>query len=46
MWAMRFKDLKARGLSFRNEIVVGIGGKRILAEDPAGNLVELLEPTT
>lgn len=39
------QELRAKGLSFRNEIVVGNGGKQILAEDPAGNLVELLEPT-
>ena len=38
------QELKAKGLSFRNEIVVGNGGKQILVEDPAGNLVELLEP--
>lgn len=38
------RELKARGLSFRNEIVIGNGGKQILAEDPAGNLVELIQP--
>lgn len=38
------RELKAKGVSFRNEIVVGNGGKQILAQDPAGNLVELLEP--
>jgi catechol 2,3-dioxygenase-like lactoylglutathione lyase family enzyme len=36
--------LKAAGASFRNEIVVGNGGKQILLEDPSGNAVELLEP--
>lgn len=36
--------LKAAGCRFRNEIVVGNGGKQILAEDPSGNLVELFEP--
>lgn len=36
--------LKAKGVAFRNEIVVGNGGKQVLAEDPAGNLVELFEP--
>lgn len=30
-------------VDFRNEIVVGNGGRQILAEDPLGNLVELLE---
>jgi catechol 2,3-dioxygenase-like lactoylglutathione lyase family enzyme len=37
-------DLRARGVPFRNEIVTGVGGKQILAEDPSGNLVELFEP--
>ncbi|MFC4436528.1 MULTISPECIES: VOC family protein [Natrialbaceae] len=36
--------LADRGASFRNEIVTGEGGKQILLEDPAGNLVELFEP--
>jgi catechol 2,3-dioxygenase-like lactoylglutathione lyase family enzyme len=36
-------ELRATGVHFRNEIVVGRGGKQILAEDPAGNLVELFE---
>jgi catechol 2,3-dioxygenase-like lactoylglutathione lyase family enzyme len=37
--------LRGEGVRFRNEIVEGIGGRQILAEDPAGNLVELFEPT-
>jgi hypothetical protein len=37
-------DLRARGVRFRNEIVTGVGGRQILAEDPSGNLVELFEP--
>jgi catechol 2,3-dioxygenase-like lactoylglutathione lyase family enzyme len=36
--------LKARGASFRGDIVVGIGGDQILIEDPSGNPVELFEP--
>ncbi|HEU5420261.1 MAG TPA: VOC family protein [Streptosporangiaceae bacterium] len=36
--------LRAEGVSFRNDIVSGPGGKQILAEDPAGNVVELFEP--
>lgn len=36
--------LKAKGVRFRNEVVVGPGGKQILVEDPAGNLVELFQP--
>jgi len=36
--------LRAAGCRFRNDIVVGNGGKQILAEDPAGNCIELFEP--
>ena len=36
--------LPAEGVSFRNDIVIGPGGKQILIEDPAGNVVELFEP--
>jgi len=36
--------LRAEGVSFRNEIITGPGGKQILVEDPAGNVVELFEP--
>lgn len=36
--------LRAEGVSFRNDIVTGPGGKQILIEDPAGNVVELFEP--
>jgi catechol 2,3-dioxygenase-like lactoylglutathione lyase family enzyme len=37
--------LRGVGARFRNEIVAGVGGKQILVEDPAGNPVELFEPT-
>ena len=37
--------LRERGARFRNEIVTGVGGKQILVEDPAGNPVELFQPT-
>ena len=36
--------LRQQGVRFRNEMVTGIGSKQILAQDPAGNLVELFEP--
>jgi catechol 2,3-dioxygenase-like lactoylglutathione lyase family enzyme len=36
--------LREQGASFRNEIVTGVGGKQVLAEDPAGNPIELFEP--
>ncbi len=38
-------ELKAAGVRFRNQIVEGVGGKQVLVEDPAGNLVELFQPT-
>ena len=37
--------LRGNGVRFRNDIVTGVGGKQILAEDPSGNPVELFEPT-
>jgi catechol 2,3-dioxygenase-like lactoylglutathione lyase family enzyme len=37
--------LRSAGAHFRNEIVDGVGGKQILVEDPAGNPVELFQPT-
>jgi catechol 2,3-dioxygenase-like lactoylglutathione lyase family enzyme len=36
--------LRAAGAHFRNDLVVGRGGKQILLEDPSGNLIELFEP--
>jgi len=36
--------LKAEGVAFRNAILTGPGGSQVLAEDPAGNLVELFQP--
>ena len=40
----RVAVLKREGRRFRNEIVVGPGGKQILLEDPDGNPIELFEP--
>jgi catechol 2,3-dioxygenase-like lactoylglutathione lyase family enzyme len=37
--------LRGSGVRFRNEIVTGVGGKQIIAEDPSGNPVELFEPS-
>jgi len=36
--------LRAAGLTFRNDIVIGPGGQQILLEDPAGNPIELFQP--
>ena len=40
----RVAEMKRAGMRFRNDIVVGPGGKQILLEDPDGNPVELFEP--
>ncbi|MFN8633053.1 MAG: VOC family protein [Chloroflexota bacterium] len=36
--------LRAAGLTFRNDIVKGVGGSQILLDDPSGNPVELFQP--
>jgi catechol 2,3-dioxygenase-like lactoylglutathione lyase family enzyme len=36
--------LRSAGLSFRNDIVKGPGGRQILLEDPSGNPIELFQP--
>ena len=36
--------LRSAGLTFRNEIVSGPGGKQILVDDPSGNPIELFQP--
>jgi catechol 2,3-dioxygenase-like lactoylglutathione lyase family enzyme len=41
--AAEVERLKQAGLTFRNEIVTGPGGKQILLEDGAGNPVELFQ---
>jgi catechol 2,3-dioxygenase-like lactoylglutathione lyase family enzyme len=38
------ENLQRGGCRFRNQIVVGKGGKQILVDDPSGNPVELFEP--
>lgn len=42
--AAKVAALRKAGAHFRNDIVVGNGGKQILLEDPAGNCIELFEP--
>jgi glyoxylase I family protein len=37
-------SLKQAGVTFRNEMVVGPGGRQVQIEDPDGNPVELFEP--
>jgi len=36
--------LRQAGATFRNETIEGPGGKQILLQDPAGNVVELFQP--
>ena len=40
----QIETLKKAGLSFRNEMEAGPGGKQIQLEDPDGNPIELFEP--
>jgi len=42
--AAEVDQLRAAGLTFRNDIVAGPGGQQILLEDPSGNVVELFQP--
>jgi catechol 2,3-dioxygenase-like lactoylglutathione lyase family enzyme len=42
--AAEVERLRAAGLSFRNDIVTGPGGRQILLEDPFGNPIELFQP--
>jgi catechol 2,3-dioxygenase-like lactoylglutathione lyase family enzyme len=37
--------LRAAGVQFRNDVVTGVGGRQIIADDPSGNPVELFEPS-
>jgi len=36
--------LRHAGVRFRNDIIDGPGGRQVLIEDPAGNVVELFQP--
>jgi catechol 2,3-dioxygenase-like lactoylglutathione lyase family enzyme len=42
--AAEVERLRAAGLTFRNDVVSGPGGRQILLEDPAGNPIELFQP--
>jgi catechol 2,3-dioxygenase-like lactoylglutathione lyase family enzyme len=37
--------LRAAGVTFRSDLIEGIGGDQVLIEDPAGNPVELFQST-
>jgi len=36
--------LREAGVSFRNDVVSGPGGKQIVLDDPSGNPIELFQP--
>jgi catechol 2,3-dioxygenase-like lactoylglutathione lyase family enzyme len=42
--AAEVERLRAEGVRFRNEIVIGPGGQQILIEDSSGNPIELFQP--
>ncbi len=42
--ADRVSAMQTAGLTFRNQIVTGPGGKQILLDDPSGNPIELFQP--
>ena len=36
--------VRAAGVTFRNDIVSGPGGRQILVDDPSGNPIEIFQP--
>ena len=42
--AAEIDRLRAEGVPFRNDVVVGPGGSQVLVQDPSGNLIELFQP--
>jgi catechol 2,3-dioxygenase-like lactoylglutathione lyase family enzyme len=42
--AYEVERLRAAGLVFRNDLIVGPGGSQILLLDPSGNVIELFQP--
>lgn len=40
----KVETLRKAGARFRNDVVIGNGGKQILLDDPSGNCIELFEP--
>ena len=39
------RRLRAAGATLRSDVIVGVGGKQVLVDDPSGNPVELFEGT-
>jgi catechol 2,3-dioxygenase-like lactoylglutathione lyase family enzyme len=42
--AATVEKLKGAGCRFRSDILVGIGAKQVIIDDPSGNPIELFEP--
>ena len=42
--AATVSELQGKGVRFRNQIITGVGGRQIMAEDPSGNPVDLFVP--
>jgi len=38
------ESMSEAGAKFRNDIISGISGKQIVAEDPSGNPIEVFQP--
>jgi predicted enzyme related to lactoylglutathione lyase len=36
--------MRESGVKLRSDVIIGTGGKQVLAEDPSGNPVELFQP--
>ncbi len=36
-------SMREAGIKFRNDIISGVGGKQIVAEDPSGNPIEVFQ---
>ena len=43
--AATVEKLSSAGVHFRSPIIIGVGGKQAIVEDPSGNPIELFEPT-
>src|SRR5262245_1061269 len=41
----RYAELTAAGVHARSEVIDGVGGRQVIIDDPAGNPIELFQPT-
>jgi catechol 2,3-dioxygenase-like lactoylglutathione lyase family enzyme len=39
-----YERLRAAGVTFRGDVIQGVGGNQALVEDPSGNPIELFQP--